>query len=266
VEPVTATIEPDLVYPLLRGRDVQRWRATPSAHLLMVQDPKTRRGIDEETMQVQYPRTWAYLKNFEKILRQRSVFIRYFTRGKKKDIIETGNFYSMFGVGEYLFSNYKVVWREVSNELEPSFIGNYHDRYLMTKNVMPSHTIVYIPVEDINEAYYLEGVLNCSPCLLVVKAYIVMHPSPHIMKYLKIPNYEQQNDLHLRIAKCSQEAHLLKYENKEREFKEKIVRIDNLAAQLWGITAAELKDIQWNLADLKGGGRKTKQADLFDQT
>ena len=63
VEPTE--IEPDLVYPLLRGRDVQRWRAVPSAHILMVQDPKTRRGIDLTILQVQYPRTWAYLKRFE---------------------------------------------------------------------------------------------------------------------------------------------------------------------------------------------------------
>jgi len=36
---VKSLIEPDLVYPLLRGRDVGRWQAQPSAYILMVQDP-----------------------------------------------------------------------------------------------------------------------------------------------------------------------------------------------------------------------------------
>ncbi len=36
-------IETELLYPLLRGRDVQRWNATPSLHILMVQDPRPRK-------------------------------------------------------------------------------------------------------------------------------------------------------------------------------------------------------------------------------
>ncbi|MCS7177250.1 MAG: SAM-dependent methyltransferase [Candidatus Kapabacteria bacterium] len=42
VNDVTEPIEPDLLYPLLRGRDVQRWRAEPSAWIRMVQDPVKR--------------------------------------------------------------------------------------------------------------------------------------------------------------------------------------------------------------------------------
>ena len=48
VENVQAALEPDLLYPLLRGRDVHRWQATPSAYLLMVQDPEKRRGYAED--------------------------------------------------------------------------------------------------------------------------------------------------------------------------------------------------------------------------
>ena len=45
VESVQAAIEPDLLYPLLRGRDIKRWRPEPSAHIIMVQDPIKRRGM-----------------------------------------------------------------------------------------------------------------------------------------------------------------------------------------------------------------------------
>jgi hypothetical protein len=111
VDEVTEPIEPDLLYPLLRGRDVQRWKAEPSALILMVQDPVKRRGIDEKDLQARYPRTYGYLKRFEPALRQRAAFKRYFTRPERGGrVTETGPFYSMFDVGDYTFAPWKVVW------------------------------------------------------------------------------------------------------------------------------------------------------------
>jgi hypothetical protein len=40
VDEVTEPIEPDLLYPLLRGRDVQRWKAEPSAWIIVPHDPE----------------------------------------------------------------------------------------------------------------------------------------------------------------------------------------------------------------------------------
>ena len=42
VECVEAVIEPDLLYPLLRWSDIDRWSARPSAYLLLAQEPATR--------------------------------------------------------------------------------------------------------------------------------------------------------------------------------------------------------------------------------
>ena len=64
VESLTAEIEPDLVYPLLRGRDVRRWHSSPSVYTLMVKDTKKRCGIDENEMQSNYSKTYEYLKYF----------------------------------------------------------------------------------------------------------------------------------------------------------------------------------------------------------
>src|SRR5262249_52267750 len=47
---VTVAIEKDLVYPLLRGRDVKRWTAKPSSHIILAQDPESRKGIPESLM------------------------------------------------------------------------------------------------------------------------------------------------------------------------------------------------------------------------
>jgi hypothetical protein len=63
VDEVTETIEPDLLYPLLRGRDVWRWEAEPSAWILVPHTVATGwQAISEEQMQRYYPRTWGYLE------------------------------------------------------------------------------------------------------------------------------------------------------------------------------------------------------------
>jgi SAM-dependent methyltransferase len=73
VNRVTEPIEPDLLYPLLRGRDVQRWRAEPSAWMIVPQDPvDPTRAYPEARLQKDYPRTYGYLKQFEEELRNRS--------------------------------------------------------------------------------------------------------------------------------------------------------------------------------------------------
>ena len=101
VERVQSVIEPDLVYPLLRGRDVQRWNAEPSAHIILAQDPETRKGIPESEMKHRWPKTYAYLKQFEGdpeepargSLRGRSGYRQYFN--------PSDPFYSMYNVGSY---------------------------------------------------------------------------------------------------------------------------------------------------------------------
>jgi hypothetical protein len=56
VDEVTETIEPDLLYPLLRGRDVQRWVAEPSAYIISYSFPGTTNQVisDEKKMQTQF--------------------------------------------------------------------------------------------------------------------------------------------------------------------------------------------------------------------
>ena len=128
-----ASLEPDLVYPLLRGRDVQRWVAQPCAWILMAQDPEKRRGIDEKNMQINYPKTWTYLKQFEASLRQRKA------RGVS-DMVEKGvPFCTMFAISGYTFAPYKVVWREQAASLTASVVGSYQG-----KPIIPDHKLMLI--------------------------------------------------------------------------------------------------------------------------
>lgn len=239
VENVQVAIEPDLLYPLLRGRDVSRWLATPEAHVLMVQDPEKRRGYDEEWLSLRYPRTYAYLKHFEGVLWQRK-------SQSVRRLMESGPFYSMFAVGDYTFAPYKVVWREQAAGLtvavaEPT----------ITDVVVPDHKLMLVGLDDRDEAHYVCAVLNSSPARFVVLSYgVIIQMDTHVLENVRIHRYDPNDPIHRQLASLSQQAHAATAAGDSERVREIEAEIDELAAQLWGLTEAELCEIQESLAEL----------------
>ena len=277
VAQVTAEIEPELVYPLLRGRDIARWHAKPRAHLLMVQDPKSRRGIDEGVLQRRYPKTYAYLKRFEAELRSRSGYRRYFA--------ETDPFYSMFDVGSYTFTPYKVVWR---GEVAPTLIAAVSAGQDRTC-ILPDQTAYFVGTQSAAEAHYLCAVLNSLPVRAYYRIRGYKHVSTEFVTCIHVTPFDLDNPLDRRLSELSQRAHALAAElvalptdapggeadkrmnraredairlsdptsvDKERraqlecELVEIEAQVDQAAAELWGITPAELREVQRSLAEL----------------
>ncbi|MBO9368290.1 MAG: N-6 DNA methylase [Chloroflexi bacterium] len=255
VESVTVELEPDLLYPLLRGRDVRRWQAQPSAYILVTHLPDARlNAIPVKELQTRYPKTWAYLKRFEKELRERSGFQRYFTRKQGQQVIETGPFYSIFNVGEYTFAPWKVVWREQSAWFTVAVVNEQEQ-----KCIVPDHKLMLIDCPSEEEAFYLASVLNSSPTTLAVWAYsISIQQTTHITDKIAVPRFDAQNPTHTHLAALSQEAHQVApaaYAGDaaaQRRLAAIEAEIDGLAARLWGLTDEELAEIRASLQELKG--------------
>ena len=249
VDEVTEPIEPDLLYPLLRGRDVQRWKAQPSAWILMVQDPEERQGYGEEWLQENYPRTYGYLKRFEEVLRERAAFKRYFTRKDKNGrIVETGPFYSMFDVGTYTFAHWKVVWTRLAR-IEAAVVDLHEG-----KPIVPQETVTLVECSSANEAHYICALVNSSPFQFAAISYSQeggkSMGSMHILEHIRIPRFDPKNPVHLRLAELSKQAHEAARIGDEMRLREIEAEIDLWAAKLWDLTDDELRDIQQSLAEL----------------
>jgi hypothetical protein len=256
VPEVVEAVEPDLLYPLLRGRDVQRWKAEPSACILMVQDPEKRRGYSEEWLQENYPRTYGYLKRFEEVLRKRAAFKRYFTRKDKNNrIVETGPFYSMFDVGPYTFAPWKVVWTRVANDITAAVVGhaNVAGEH---KPVVPIETATLVDFTDFTEAHYFCAVVNSCPWRLVIVSTAVHGTggfgSPNVLEKARIPRFDSANPVHGRLAELSKEAHAAAARGDAQGLRAIEAEIDQQAAQVWGLRAAELRAVQESLSELSG--------------
>ena len=133
VDDVQAAIEPDLLYPLLRGRDVRRWAAQPSAYIIMTKPEECEeKAIPEDRMQVEYPKTYAYLHHFREALGQRRDAVLMRSAGAIP-------FYSIGAVNDYTFASYKVVWREQASCLTAAVVSASE-----SKATVPDHKLMLV--------------------------------------------------------------------------------------------------------------------------
>ncbi len=233
-----AAIEEELVYPLLRGMDVQVWSATPELAVLLTHEEGMRlKAIPEADMQHRFPKAWGYLRRFEDALRKSGIMRRYF----KSD----SPFYSIFNIGDYTFARYKVVIREIAGGLTCAVVGEHEG-----KPVIPDHKLVMVAFSSANEAHFVCALLNSSPARLFVESYVITTQfSSHLFEKLAIPEFDARNKLHLKLAELSKEAHKAVRKGDQAELEQIADQIDDIAARLWNLSGEELDDVRRSLAD-----------------
>lgn len=236
VPQIETVLEPDLIFPLLRGRDVKRWGAVPTAHILIVQDPQTRQGYEVAWLRARYPRTLAYLQHFEAMLRQRATYRRYF----KPDV----PFYSMFDIGPYTLAPVKVVWKGFGTaQMQAAVITRQGDQPIMTNQAMHP----FIGLHDEDEAHYLAALLNSAPFEFAVLSHTQTgsksFAQPGILDDLRLPRYRADDALHHHLASLSQRAHA-GYADDDS--------IAAAAALVWGLLPTQLEDVWRSLDELRG--------------
>ncbi len=124
-------IEPEALWPLLRGRDVETESYASTQFLLF---PYSEDGniIPETSLKVQFPRAYAFLRKHRDLLSNRSEYKR------RKS---AGEWYQIFCIYPGTFSPQKVVWREQSSTLSPAILTSKHK-----KPIIPDHKLMFIPM------------------------------------------------------------------------------------------------------------------------
>lgn len=236
-------IEAELLHPLIRGRDVQRWRANRSGYLLFVQDPRTRRGIDHKTMRARYPEALRFLSKFKKELRQRAAYQRYFTRDDRRTgHVETGPYWSMFNVGDYTLAKHKVIWREQADEFVAAVVSRSSPSL-----PLPNHKIMLVACSTAQEAHYVCGLVNSLPARAFVKCYAIETAiSTHVIETIRIPKFDAKSKSHQAVVAASRQAHQAVRRGREPDE----TAVDKAAIKIWGITRDELEQMRKGLDQL----------------
>jgi hypothetical protein len=232
LDSVLVKLEKELLYPQLRGKDVTRWRATPTAYVLFVQDVKTRRGFDEEYFQGTFPLAYEWLSANKKVLLERAAYRRYFQ--------ESGApFYSMFDVGEYTLARHKVIWLGYGARRVNAAVSEYlHGKPVCGNQAMH----MSVPCDNKREAFYLSGCLNSSP----FNAAVVMHTQiggksfaqSVVLESIRVPKFRPDYAAHKNVADVVEVLH--HHLGDPKLLNEYEAELDDAVCGVWHLSKDEL--------------------------
>lgn len=178
---ITATVESEHLFPLLRGRGVAPFNAVPEADLRILVPQRGMHG--DPDLPTASPHTFKFLNRFKSQLEQRSSLKR-FQKGQE--------FYSLWSTGSYTFAPFKVLWREMGNTFAAAYIGSASIEHAGEKIVIPDHKLYFIPVDSEPEAAYLTGFLNAPTISKAVSAYAAqLSLGASVAEYLNIPKFDE---------------------------------------------------------------------------
>lgn len=136
-------IEDDLVFDLLKSSDLKTSVITESPRKKVIVTQKSIGG-DTAYIEREFPKTWEYLTNYKMLFDAR-----------KSSIYKGKPDFSIFGVGDYSFSAYKVaisgMYKRSAFTLIPPING---------KTVMLDDTCYFLPFDDMKTASFTFAVLN----------------------------------------------------------------------------------------------------------
>lgn len=230
VHKIEATLEQDLVYPAIRGSDIKRWYVTSEINVLITH-PASQVPYSEEEMKRKWPRIYNYLTNFRELLLKRSLYKHFHEK--------SGNpFYGQRLFGDYTFSNYKVVWKRMTNDLIAAVVSQ-HKTAFGYKILIPLETVTFFSTNDKNEAHYLCAIVNSKPVRDFIKSFSSAgrgFGSPSVMEHVGIPGFDSKNHFHTELAVLSEKLHELKTSGKEDEILTQEKKVDESVNKLFGIT------------------------------
>jgi hypothetical protein len=195
-------IEPDMLYPLLKGA------ADFSACHVHVQDQLyiiiPNKGIQKadyagaERSVGKLKQTRKYLEHFEGLLEGRST---YKLRQKGAP------FYVVYNSGAYTFAPYKVVWAELSTVFQTAVFTNAEVPLIGNRPFVPDHKVYFADFDSEDIAFYVSGVLNSTLIREYVESHTIHIQVSNIFKHLSIPQFDSGNKNHMELSALTKKAH-----------------------------------------------------------
>lgn len=231
--PQTCTmLEEELVYEVIRGRDVGRWQVRGHSHLLCPHTRETKmRAIAPKTMARDYPYTTNYLEMMRPVLDRRRGFA-----GWEKEAREEA-FYAILRIGDYTFEPYKVAWRYLADD----FIVTVIPPEDSGRPRLPNDKVMYIGCEDEMEAYYLCAVLSSAPVRWkVLSSSTSTQISASVIEPLGIPVFDSDDPTHREMADACRTGHQFVAMGDKKGAEDALNQVNRLVARLFGLDEATM--------------------------
>jgi SAM-dependent methyltransferase len=146
-------LEDAFLYPMMKGSNVANGVKNTERFMLV-----TQKKIGEETYQIKTvaPKTWAYLMRYATLLDER-----------KSSIYKKRPRFSIFGVGDYSFTKWKVAVAGLYKKLDFKVVGSGD-----CKPIVLDDTVYFIPCESEEQAKQMALLLNSETAKKFFHAFI----------------------------------------------------------------------------------------------
>ncbi len=214
IEPFEGWIEADLLFPLVRGRDIGRYSIKTQDWYHIVPNEHYTRFEEEDEFSEKFPATYSYFRNYADLLGKRSSYKRY-----QKGL----PFYCIHCVGEYSFKPIKVVWLEQQdpNKFRASVITEHENSILPNRLYVPDHKLYFVDTINLEEAHYLCGYLNSFPVRTWLGGFLPgKQIGTSIFRFMNLPKFDQKNIDHRKLVGISMKAHEDRRKTKNVKFLE----------------------------------------------
>lgn len=137
--------EGDYIYPLLKSSDIGNGRLTSYRKVVLV----TQKAIGEDTLIIKKlaPKTWEYLVEHREYLDKR-----------RSSIYQNKPAFSVFGIGDYSFKQWKIAISALYKRLTFSIVGP-----LDGKTVLFDDTVNFLSFDSLEEAEFVYRILTSLP-------------------------------------------------------------------------------------------------------
>ena len=203
-------IEQEFVYPMIGGRNIEKWRVKSFEFMLIPHDLDNLYGIQEEDLARRAPKTLSYLKIYEKPL-----FDSRVQNGKffNPDIQP---FYRLDNIGSYTYARYKVLWKEQTKNFASVAVDSFNNTLPDVKDVYFDYDrpfvidskVLMLECSSMQEAYYVSGILNSPVISSIIDGYAIStNRGVDVLQNIRIPQFDETNSIHVQISKISHELH-----------------------------------------------------------
>ena len=226
-------LEPSLVMPVVRGRDLRRWCARAGALILCPHTQDTRmRAIPEADMSRNFPLALKYLHSMRKVLDKRRGFAGW-ERGMQEE-----SFYAIQRVGSYTFSPFKVGWRYIATDFVTAVIPPDSDG----RPQLGNDKVMFAAFDNAEAAYFVCGVLTSDPVRWSVVSSMTGTQIPaSVVDHVAIPAYDPTEPTHVAVASACRAGHRAVAKNSAVEAAKCLAEVNKTVAAMFGLTDAAMR-------------------------
>lgn len=189
-------LEPEFVYPYIKSKHIVKYGLFGNElHLVPI---RSANEDNRDELQNRYPKTYSYLENHRDRLEDRA-----------SSWLKQGTFYNVFGLGDYTWSDYKVVWCRLGFKPHFAVVSTVKDEDLGDKMVVPGDHFMFISTNNKQEAHFLCALLNSSiyqKSIRGVASEGKASLSKTVISKLKLPEYKETAESK-KLAELSMQAH-----------------------------------------------------------